>query len=83
MKSLTPYQANRTRVEVMTVRRELVGPEMKSLTLHYQANRTMEVMMKMDPAVSDSMKSLTSFYQIDRTRIRVIILRREPAGSGM
>ena len=35
MKSLTPYQANRTRVEVMTVRRELVGPGMKSLTPFY------------------------------------------------
>ena len=39
MESLTFCQANRTRVEVMTVRRDTTGPGMESLTT-CQANRT-------------------------------------------
>ena len=39
MESLTPCQANRTKVAMRTVRRDTAGPAMESLT-PCQANRT-------------------------------------------
>ena len=84
-KSLTSsYPANRTRVRVITVRRELVGSGMASLTC-YQANRIIEVMlMRWKPSGHGAgTKSLTSSYPANRTRVGVMTVRRELVGPGM
>ena len=82
IKSLTSYQANRTRVGVKAVRTDLAAPVMRLLT-SCQANkaRVRVKIVRTDPAVP-AMKSLTR-CQANRTRVGVRTVRRDPAGPGM
>ena len=83
MKSLTPCQANRTRVGMRTVRRHPAEPGIKSLT-GYKANRTRVIgvrTVRKHPARS-GMKSLTD-CQANRTRVWVRTVRRHLVGPGM
>ena len=64
MKSLTPCQANRTRVAVRTVKRDTARPGMESLT-YCQANETRVIVRIVErDTAGPGMESLTSCQTI-------------------
>ena len=65
---ITYYQANRTRVEVRIVRRDIVGPDMESLTYWSQVNRTILAMRR--DTVGPDMEPLTR-CQANKTIVAV------------